>query len=116
MAKSPGPVNTVSNNTSARTEGDFERAAAAKLELSMKRALDAALNNQIQILFQGIGVVGLAARAARDGGSPIDGSISQNDAVAIWTALDGAYALLSGVAGKLEDCDTLLAAAVANYG
>jgi len=49
----------------------------------------------------------LATRAAQCGGSESDGSIAVVYAVDIWTALDGAYALLNRVAGKLQDSETM---------
>jgi hypothetical protein len=55
------------------------------------QAMDAALINQREILFQAIGIVGLAALAAK-------GSLNDD----AWTALNAAYGLMNSVAGKLE--------------
>ncbi len=70
-------------------------------------AMDRALNSQREKLFQAMGIVRLATRAAQSG-SENDGSISVADAVDVWTALDGAYALLDRVACKLQDTETML--------
>jgi hypothetical protein len=70
-------------------------------------SMDAALNDQREKLFQAMGIVRLATRATQRG-SQRDGSIPVGDAVDIWTALDGAYALFDDVAAKLQDTETML--------
>jgi hypothetical protein len=71
-------------------------------------SMDAALNDQRAKLFEAMGIVRLAIRAAQRG-SGNDGSVAMVDAVDIWTALNGAYALFDRVAGKLQDSETMLA-------
>jgi hypothetical protein len=71
--------------------------------------MDTALNDQREILFQAMAIIRLAAITAQRVGSPVDGSLNVEGAADVWSALNGAYALLDGVAGKLQDSGTILA-------
>jgi hypothetical protein len=71
--------------------------------------LDRALTEQRELLFQAMGIVGLASDRARRCGSAIDGTVSQTAVVDIWTSLEAVYGLLNGVAGRLESSEVLLA-------
>ncbi len=81
-------------------EGGSPPRRLARRTRSDTLALDIALAAQRDLLFQAMGIVGLAALAAR-----------ATDAADMWKALEGAYALIDGVAGKLQSADTLLAGA-----
>ena len=69
--------------------------------------LDAALNNERERLFQAMAVVNLAADATGRLGSPIDGSLSVQAVCEVWSALNGAYNILNGIAARMESSATL---------
>jgi hypothetical protein len=66
------------------------------------RTMDEALADQREALFQAMGVVRMASYAIQE---PCH-ERADTDA---WTALNGAYALLSSIADRLECSETMLA-------
>jgi hypothetical protein len=64
--------------------------------------MNAALGRQRGVLFQAMGIVRMASLAI------MDPSYDRADTDA-WTALDGAYELLSSIADRLECAETMLA-------
>jgi hypothetical protein len=66
------------------------------------RTMDEALTEQKEALFQAMGVVRMASFAIQE---PCH-ERADTDA---WTALNGAYALLSSIADRLECSETMLA-------
>jgi hypothetical protein len=82
-------------------------------------AMDKALDDQRQMVFQAMGIIKIAG-IATGGGSMTDGSMNAEDLADLWSALEGVYAILDGVAEKLESTEILLARKLAgrqlNYG
>jgi hypothetical protein len=71
------------------------------------RAMDEALLDQRIVLFQAMGIVRMASKTIqRDASHSADA----------WTALDGAYELLSGIADRLECADAMLSDEVPERG
>jgi hypothetical protein len=64
--------------------------------------MDDALRAQREVLFQAMGIVRLASNAALE---MTGGDKTSTD---IWTALNGAYALLAGVADHMLSARTML--------
>jgi hypothetical protein len=65
-------------------------------------AIDSALNEQRANLFQAMGIVRMAIDTIREP------ALGERSITAAWTALDGAYTLLSKVADRLQDSETML--------
>jgi hypothetical protein len=72
-------------------------------------AIDAALTRQSMVLYQAMGIVELASRVLQGYMQPISGAREGHDVEIAWAALDGAHALLNGVADRLQTPETLLA-------
>lgn len=77
----------------------------AKAATVDSETMDSALRDQRRVLFQAMGIVRLATHAIREEGS----HRAITDA---WTALDGAYTLLSSVADRVQTTETMLASEV----
>lgn len=71
------------------------------------REMNDALLSQRNALFQAMGIVRLASGAIQR---------SASNVVDAWTALDGAYELLSGIADRLECVDAMLSEEVPERG
>jgi hypothetical protein len=82
---SPGPVNTISNNTTPLTEGDLDRATAAKLGAAAEPAMSS----------ENVTPIRPSAKMRRPRGPKIGLSLSESDEFAGFSSLD----LLNGLNG-----------------
>ncbi len=65
-------------------------------------SMNTALNDQGVALYQAMGIIRLATTAVRD-------PAYDREVTDAWTALDAAYAILSGIADRLQDTESMLA-------